>query len=70
VGLFFAKRRKDRDFVFGDGPRSEGGKHRGFSDWSKSKTQCLLVLRPIFNGLVSELDECHFARDPMWPKSR
>jgi integrase len=30
-------RRTDRDYIFGDGPRQEGGKHRGFSGWSKSK---------------------------------
>jgi integrase len=26
-----------RDFVFGDGPRRRGDRHRGFSGWSKSK---------------------------------
>jgi integrase len=30
-------RRNDRDFVFGDGPRKSGDRHRGFSGWSKSK---------------------------------
>ncbi|MCP3473413.1 site-specific integrase [Bradyrhizobium sp. CCGUVB1N3] len=30
-------RRDDRDWVFGDGPRRKGDKHRGFSGWSKSK---------------------------------
>jgi len=30
-------RRNDRDFLFGDGPRREGDRQRGFSGWSKSK---------------------------------
>jgi len=30
-------RRLGRDYVFGDGPRREGDKHRGFSGWSKPK---------------------------------
>jgi integrase len=30
--------RNGRDFVFGDGPRRSGDRHRGFSGWSKSKT--------------------------------
>lgn len=30
-------RRNDRDFVFGDGPRREADRQRGFSGWSKSK---------------------------------
>jgi integrase len=30
-------RRNDRDFVFGDGPRREGDRQRGYSGWSKSK---------------------------------
>jgi integrase len=29
--------RKDRDQVFGDGPRRNGDEHRGYSGWSKSK---------------------------------
>jgi integrase len=30
-------RRSDRDYVFGNGPRSNGDGHRGFSGWSKAK---------------------------------
>jgi integrase len=30
-------RRAGRDQIFGDGPRREGDRHRGFSGWSKSK---------------------------------
>jgi integrase len=30
-------RRTDRDYVFGDGPRRNGGDERGFSGWSKAK---------------------------------
>ena len=30
-------RRADRDYVFGEGPRRNGGHHRGFSGWSKAK---------------------------------
>jgi integrase len=30
-------RRNDRDHVFGDGPRRNGDRQRGFSGWSKSK---------------------------------
>jgi integrase len=30
-------RRINRDHVFGDGPRRNGNKHRGFSGWSKAK---------------------------------
>jgi integrase len=30
-------RRKDRDYVFGDGPRRTGDEHRGFSGWSNAK---------------------------------
>jgi len=30
--------RNGRDFLFGDGPRRSGDRHRGFSGWSKSKT--------------------------------
>ena len=29
--------RKTRDFLFGEGPRRKGDRHRGFSGWSKSK---------------------------------
>jgi integrase len=29
--------RNDRDFIFGDGPRRKGDRHRGYSGWSKSK---------------------------------
>lgn len=31
--------RNDRDFIFGDGPRRKGDKHRGFSGWSKAKAE-------------------------------
>jgi integrase len=29
--------RTDRDYIFGDGPRRKGDRHRGFSGWSKAK---------------------------------
>ena len=32
-------RRNDRDFLFGDGARRDGDPHRGFSGWSKAKTE-------------------------------
>jgi integrase len=31
--------RNDRDFIFGDGPRRNGDKQRGFSGWSKAKAE-------------------------------
>jgi len=35
--LATSTRRKDRDYVFGDGPRRNGDDQRGFSGWSKAK---------------------------------
>ena len=53
--------RKDRDHVFGDGPRRNGDKQRGYSGWSKSM---VAMDRRILDAREkAALDTCHDATE-------
>jgi len=49
--------RAERDLIFGDGPRREGDRHRGYSGWSKSKKALDRRILEARNKAAAELEQ-------------